>query len=299
MDNQKTVGTFKLDGIIEGPMPPAESAPKIEAWLAAARQKGLSFSADQSTGQFSLMAENRVYKTQDFAQPGGLGEFLSQIFEQLLETYPMQMRMSLFSTLRSMEFRPGTEVQTVYAVAPPGSIQSQERVVEAKTVAPPVELSSKGKIKIAVIGLLVALVIGFVATKLFKPQIEDAAGNLTKLKVDNVDVQMAGFKDFITIEKVEIDKKKGGMTVKVIRGSRWDEAVNAKPGDVEDWEVALAAQCIRRGYVRCEVFDKDKKYIGTTELRIHDLMKEESAKGQESLVRLPYKTRPSVVRLTF
>ncbi len=150
-EKTKTSGTFRIEGMLQGPMPNdgGECQSKINAWMAAAKQKGLAFSLDGTGGQFSLLAENRTMRSSTLADGGGVSASLKVIFEKALECFPVQDRMGLFSTLRSIEYRPGSEVQSIYAVVPPGSIDFQERVLDADTAVPAPELTQQGKIKIA------------------------------------------------------------------------------------------------------------------------------------------------------
>ena len=86
---EKTVGTFRIEGMLEGPLPPAgDCEAKIDQWLAAAKQKGLNFSVDRAGGQFSLLTDNRPLKTSSVAGPEGLSATLQGVFEKLLEAFP-------------------------------------------------------------------------------------------------------------------------------------------------------------------------------------------------------------------
>ena len=91
--------------MLQGPLPDddGECEEKINRWLASARASGLPLSLDPSAGQFSMLAGAGVMKTSGFDQGKGLGETLREMFEGLLEAFPLQRRMELFSTLRSVE----------------------------------------------------------------------------------------------------------------------------------------------------------------------------------------------------
>lgn len=301
--DKKTIGTFKVEGMLEGPLPAdgGDCEAKIKTWVAAARATGLTFSLDRSGGHFSLLADERLLQSSTFAAGAGLGEKLQSMFERLLEAFPVQMRMELFSTLRSTEYRPGSEVQTIYAVAPPGTIDSQERSVEADTVAPLPQLTSQGKRRIAVLGLFMLLLLGAIGFLVFKPQLKDAADSLTGLKVEDIKLELAGFEGFISVAMQKVDKSKGGLAVEVSEGELWTQLVADPaariPADLE-WNRLLAAQSLRRGYVRCELFDKDGKFLGSSELRLHDLLKADKQKVS-AVIALPRGNRPAVIRLTF
>ena len=82
-----------------------------------------------------------------------------------MNVLPPLERGSVFSTLRSSEFRKNEEVQSLYVVATTAGgkveVQVQSRSVDAKAVAPPQPISVKEKVKLAVMGLVFAAVFGF------------------------------------------------------------------------------------------------------------------------------------------
>ncbi|MCY2927235.1 MAG: hypothetical protein NT031_17740, partial [Planctomycetota bacterium] len=116
-------GTFALDGLVEGALGGAgeEFRGRLQAWADAARAGGLNLLFD------------------------------------LLKIFPLAQRRNIFSTLRSTEYRPGEEVQTIYAVAPDGSVQMHQRTVSARTEAPPEPLTLKQKLRLGAVGLAVAM----------------------------------------------------------------------------------------------------------------------------------------------
>ena len=192
-------------------------------------------------------------------------------------------------------------MQTIYAVAPPGTIEFQERVVEAETFAPMPELTTQGKLKIIALGLAVLLVLGAVAFFVFRPQLEKAADNLTGLKIDDLELVSDGFDDYFSIKKAQVNKRRGGLVVEVVKGERWDGTVadpeTKVPADL-DWDTLMTIQSLRRGYVRCELFDKDGKYIGASELRFHGLAEAKGGK-LEAVIALPRSHRPAKIVLRF
>lgn len=299
---RKTIGTFRVEGMLQG-APPAGGGDyqgQVDAWVAAARSKGLGFSLDRSGGQVSVLADDRPVSSSALSEGGGVSESLQAIFESLLECFPMQHRMELFSTFRSVEYLNGAEVQTIYAVAPPGTIQMQKREVDAETVAPAPQLTGAGRLKVALLGLLTLVVLGTVAALVFMPQLKKAATNLSELKADDLVVDAVAYDGFITIEKEEVHKGKGGLVVDVTRGEKWaaligDEAANVPAGI--DWNTMLVAQSLRRGYVRCEIFDAEDKLLGVTELRLKGLLGKDAKEVSTSLIALPSSVRPKTIRL--
>src|SRR5215207_4149771 len=116
-------GTFMLDGLVQGPVPPGADA--LERWVAQAAQASLRLSLEIDGSRFSLLADNTAMPT---ARTGkdGLAAAMTHALEALLALYPGG-RATLYSTLRSREFRPGAEVQTLYAINGDGTVTAQSR----------------------------------------------------------------------------------------------------------------------------------------------------------------------------
>src|SRR5436190_306668 len=119
-----TAGTFMLDGLVQGPVPDPAA---LQAWVTQAARASLGFSLEIEGGRFSLLADNATVPTARMDKPG-LTTGMTQALEALLALYPGG-RATLYSTIRSREFRPGAEVQTLYIINPDGTISAQSREI--------------------------------------------------------------------------------------------------------------------------------------------------------------------------
>ncbi|MCH2059032.1 MAG: hypothetical protein MK183_00270 [Verrucomicrobiales bacterium] len=299
----KAEGTFRVEGMLQGPIlnDMGDTQSRLDQWMSSVRAKGLQVSIDWSGGQFSLLAEGNVVQRSALTGESDLGELLQEIFEGLLSIFPVERRMEFFSTLRSVEYRPGEEVQTVYAVAPPGTIHSQARVLNAETVRSVPGISGRGKMKLAIIGLVFLLVLGVTVALLYKEQWGEVVDNLGKLEKEDIRMETDAFEGFISVTIEKIDRQAGGLVVEVRKGELWPGDIanhGARVPEGMEWRTLLAVQSLRRGYVRCEIFDKAGKFIYSADLRTGGLLEPER-EAIKAVIPLPRGERPAQVKLMF
>jgi hypothetical protein len=111
MASCKIEGTFWLDGLLEGPLFSEEDENVINEFIKQTKVAGLKFHSATDRARFSLLVDTEPIEI-------GLGGEsahirLEKCLETLLDNYSPEERMKLMSTLRSVEYIPGYEIQTL------------------------------------------------------------------------------------------------------------------------------------------------------------------------------------------
>ncbi len=271
--------TYIIEGMLQGPMPARPDA--AEALSSIGSQLGgknghLSFQRDG--GQFSLLADEKSHDARVF-HPLTLSASIQQTLEQVMSHLTPPERMQLFSTLRSREYRLGSELQTVYQVVSPGIVQVQSRDTPADVQARPRPWTKKEKLLFGMgaAGIL-ALVIGvstfFVDYRaLFGRAISSIRGtNLSELKMD-----ASSLDGYVTVQAKEMNTAKDVLVLTLTRGAKWDQATGAaKPPVDADWPTALAIEALHRKYATVLFIDTDDRVVLSSLLPLDGLFKEKS-----------------------
>ncbi|MBM4042214.1 MAG: hypothetical protein FJ290_27265 [Planctomycetes bacterium] len=279
--SEKVEGTVILDGLLEGRVPDAsDAAAALRQWVSFAESLGLRFSLELEGSALSLLADDRPF-TAD-ALGGAPSAVIADALRQLLKLFPAPDRAHLFSTLRSIEYRKGLEVRTLYAIAPSGELDVRQEAAEARTTPAPQPLTRREKLRQIAMGILVAAaILGisaiFVDYRALFSSIADAARPLDPEKIE-VDTQ--AFKDYFTVEGKRVARGGRALILTLKRTPAFplkdadcqalaDKAGNALPA-------RLSLDAIARGYVRCEYFNKSGEFMGFTLERIRGLRDQES-----------------------
>jgi hypothetical protein len=294
---EKVEGQFRLDGLLEGPLPDTpEVESQLRRWVESADSNGLQFHLDVDGGRFSLLPSSEDIPAKNLGE--NPSEMLCEALERLAEFFPPPCRRELTSTLRSIEYRPGTEVQTIYLLQPDGCVQPRQRQIEAETVAPPDGSELRNRLLLGLIGLLALLVIlGISALFVDYPALlGDLFRNLRPLDPTKVEVQCPSFERFVEI----VDKKpapgRRSMVVTLRRTEEFptrqediDRAMQQADGRVHQ---ELSVVAMARGYVRCELFDREGQFIGFVQCRIKSLRYRSTAE-----IHLPLSRSPQLARV--
>jgi hypothetical protein len=325
--SDRVEGTIVLDGLIQGKLPPGDDGPvSLREWTQAARRLGLNFNLEVEGSTFNLLPDNQPVEVEALG-PGG-ADALADLLQELLDHYPPGQAHMVMSTVRSREYRQNTEVQTLYAVGPDGRIHTRQNLAPTKTTPPPPKLTTRDRVKLALIGLAVALgVFGISAIFIdYRGMARDAIDHAPWFESSTVQVDASRFDGLFKIEKVAVghDRQKGQLVVTLRRAesfprtdaqleSAWQKAAMAtRRGDaatsmpdrsatsmpdraaasMPDGASRVALDTIARGYVHCELFDRDGKIITTTEERISDLRDKDTCD-----VALPISYNPRLTRV--
>lgn len=299
--SERTEGTIVLDGLIEGRLPDDPSIEqKLEQWLQFVGELGLRFNLEVSGSSFSLLPESTATPVSKIGEPPDRA--LKEAMEQLFQAFPAAARQQVFSTLRSVEYRPGEEVQTLYAALPDGTVRTEQRRVEAQTAAAPKPMTTGERLRMAAfVGAVVLAVFGvstffvdwggifgqFVAT-------------VTPVSPDELQVQAEGFEDMLVIAGKAASGNPKGVTLTLKRGALFpiDEATAAKAmaGRGGSIERKLAVESVIRGYLLVELFDTEGKFIRTGRIRIIPLFEREQL---DVVIPFPERTKVSRIAIRY
>lgn len=273
-------GTFRLDGMLQGPLPPdQETVDDILRWVKSAEAGGIHFHLSMDGGSYSLVADSAHQRTSRL-KGADLGTALSDGLNALLEFLPPSGRTGSFSTVRSEEFRDGIAVQTLYPIGMDGRVSPERRTVDAPTSAAPPEIdpvSLRRAIFPAIIALLLIL---FVSTFFidYRKLFSNARDRLVPLSKEELVVSQEFAGDYLVFDLAEVDNKKSALVFHLARGADWKRAMESKPADASaaDWTEFATLLAIHRGRFRIELYDKERKLIGTREIDTRELLENES-----------------------
>lgn len=267
-------GTYRLDGMLQGPLGPAGPADSdLIAWTAAAKSEGLHFHLALEGNSFSIVADPAVRKTS--ALPAAdLSAHLAAALGNLVCLLPESSRPGAFSTVRSEEFRPGSAVQTVYVIRPSGTVAAEQRVVETATTPAPPEITARS-LRRAVLPALLALIAGLFASSFFidySKLFADARDQVAPLAIEEITLDTTALGGCVEAEITGIVPGRDTLKLRLKRGPRWSEAVQSTPaGSSTDWAVFLARQAVHQRRLRVDFLDKDGMPVGSAEISLESL----------------------------
>lgn len=287
-------GTYTLDGLLQGKIPDAASAEMAEnlrEWAQSATEAGFPFSLEIEGGQFSLLCGSGV---RELTAPGiSVSETLKNSINKLIETIPEAGRGQLFSTIRSSEYVAGGEIQAVYMIGPDGLIRDQTRKVEVETRAAERSLTAKEKLRMGLIvtaslAMLLLLSSFFID---YRKMFGNVRERLTVLTVENLGFDNSLYQDFVKVTVEGLDRRRGGLAVKIERGPRWNEiaaerlAVSAQG---VAWDELLVVGNLKRGYIPCLIEGLEEGVVSEAKIPIRSL---ENKTTSVAIIRLPSNTR--------
>ena len=292
-------GTFLLDGLIEGQLPADPAAPdRLRSWVAAVAHLGLEVQLELEGGSFSLLADESQGRVSKIGpQPA---ERIRELVDQLAQSFPDRAAAALFSTLRSVEIRPGSEVQTVYVIRPDGTVEAPERVVDAATAPPPEAASARDWVKVGAVSLVLLAAL-FGITSLFVDWRASAESLWNKVvPFDAAEIELvSAFEPYLQV--AERERALGGKVLRLTL-----ERTDAFPRDDEALQRAyeqaagsptaerLVLDALARGYVRVEIFGEDETCLGFHDVRVAELRQREQVVVD---VRVPRDPRPARIHL--
>lgn len=298
-------GTVTFDGLLEGRIP-AESAhdiePKLREWVTFARQGGVKFTLEIDGATFSLLADTQPVPVTAFGGEDP-ATAVKQLLDQLMNVFAPPHRTGVFSTLRSSEFRPGKQVQTIYAVVPPGRIEIQERQVDAETHPPDEPLSTKERVKLGVTGVLIAVLIVAVSSLFidYGGMLSQFRNTIAPIDTQKIVVDTGAYESLFTVEEVRTDTVQRRLclmlTLKPVEDfPKTDAALDSRWQAAKSLHDKLAIEAVARGYLRVEQYNDEGKLIAAADLPLHGLAEAEQVEVPIPITR---KTRPAVVKFRY
>lgn len=298
---EKTEGTLFLDGILEGRLPKApDGSQRLREWKDFAESHGLGFSLQIEGAAFSLLTDSRPMAVEKLGDSPS--DVIRQALDQLLTIFSPEERRGLASTVRSIEYRKGVEVQTLYLVGSDGSIRCRERSISASTEAPPRRLKLREKVYLSAIALLIALLVLALSSFFVNYRVLWSAlvEGVTPLDTRALEIETTHFTTYFFVAKASLTSDRTSLVLTVKRTpafprddasvrARFEAAGNSVPE-------RLALEALARGYVRCEFFDRDGKFLSYSWQRIAELREKETV---DLLIALPPKDRPARIVLSY
>lgn len=266
MANPKIEGTFRLDGLLEGPIFSVDDEDIINSFVKDAKKAGLKFHAAINTGRFSLLADTESINIQPGGEPADarvvkcIGEFL--------KNYSPEECRQLMSTLRSVEYIPGHEIQTIYYIKPDCTVAVEQRTVKADTIAPmkPIELRQAIK---PIIIFAVILCAGIGISAFFVPYSDLAKRLINKVMpfdTHKLIINVGPYMQFFQVESAEANKSKGIIliTCKVSQSyPNTEQKLNELwKSSGESITKRLTIEALMRNNVRCVSFDSEGNFLG-------------------------------------
>jgi hypothetical protein len=299
--NDKTEGTLVLSGILEGKLPGgAEFEDRLRQWIEFANSLGLAFHLELEGNSYSILADSKPLPVEAIGPDPA--EKVAAALGELLKVFGDDERRQVFSTIRSVEYRKGQEVQTLFHVGPDGDVRMRERTVEADTSPAQHRLTRREKIRIGAIGLVVALAV-FGVSSLFveyRALFARVAEGITPLRAEALEIDTSTFRSYFRVGKKTIESGGKALRLTLTRTDAYpksDQELARLIGEAqENLARRLAAEALASGYVRCEVFDKQGRFLGFEMQRIAGLRQGPSA---DLVLPLPTKQRPARIVITY
>ena len=284
--------TYRLEGLIQGPLPPGpDGLSVIKKLTADFNRNGLRLSACFDDSQFKLTAENVTRDTEEI-HPLEVDLMGHHALEKLLAAYPPELRMQVFSTLRSREYRPDLEVQSVYLVIYPGQVKVERREVAAEVAPRPAPLSVKNQFAYiaAAVGILAFL--GWASTSLveYRDLGEQKLSTLRGTRVEDLRVDDKSLVGFVRIVETDIAKQPESVIILTLRkGTKWPDDVTPLPPDSKGYTPAYRAAFRAAIEVReLTVVLRDDQGVQTfSKVSIQEFFVDDR---QEITVRIPFGT---------
>ncbi len=279
--NERLEGTLVLDGLIEGKLPDRPDAKALLGeWIAAAAGAKLRFHLEIDGESFNLLADKRPIEAAELGPAPA--DAIAEALGELLKIFPPGAPGEVLSTLRSVEFRPGREVQTLYAVGAGGRIEARQRTVDAKTTPRPEPMTGRQKLRLALVGVLVALLVLAVSAIFvdYRALFGRIFEQIAPFDAEAVAVNAPAFGGYFAVEKKASARGGSALVLTLKRGkdfptkaADYDRLLKRAGESLPD---RLAVEALARGYVRCECFDKKGKFLDWSVHRVSGLRKNET-----------------------
>lgn len=272
----KIEGTVVLDGLLEarmGDLVDGEQA--LRRWRDRAEQAGLIFSLEIQHDSFSILADSHPLQAEKL---GDVTETIRRCLQELIDLFPD--RAGMLSTIRSVEYQPGLAVQTLYTIAPDGNVAARSRTIDSKTTPPPQPIPVKRKIRLALAGLAIAVVLLLLSSFIlpYGEYYRQIVGRFIPLDVSAVEVDAGAFDRYFTVP----ERRKAAQPHRLVLTLQRTKDYPLTPADQDKLATdesslrkRLALEAVVRGYLRCELFDSEGKYLDTVLVRIAPLREKE------------------------
>jgi len=298
---EKIEGTLVIKGVAEGRIPARPDIEnRLKEWVAFAASLNLRFHLELEGGSFSLLADSTPIQVEDVGADQTTR--VADALREFLKVFTPDERRAVFSTIRSSEYRKGSEIQTLFNVGPDGDILVRERTAQAQTSAAPRQLTLKDKLRYGILGLGVALAIFAISAffvdygALFNRAVEQ----ITPFRAGNLGIETGSFEPFLTIEQVSAVSGGRAVQLTLRRTDRFPQSESAlenlETESKESLTSRMTVEALARGYIRFELFAARGEFCGYSMQRIAGLKKERTVTLR---IPLPSGRRPIRMRITY
>ena len=270
----KLEGTFHLDGLVEGAIFSEDNEQFIRSFVQHASAAGVKFHLSIDGGRFSLLADTAPIELP--AQAPSAQVVISDALEVLLQNYAPEEIPRLMSTLRSIEYIPGHEIQSLYGIHPRGKISVEQRRIKVPTITPAAPPDWRYRIKEA--GILAAvLCVLFGISAFFVPYrdiVRNFVENAKPFRIEQVKIDQAdSYARFFQVEAILINKKTKTFEIacKCLTDFPKDEQRLNEMWKSSQDSVGqkLALEALARNYLRCEIYNRQDVFSGQQLCRLH------------------------------
>jgi hypothetical protein len=293
---EKVEGTLVLEGLLEAPRPETPGFnERIQEWLQLLKQAGLDFSIETEGSSFNLLAPGKPIRS---SLLGPTPETrIQEALQQLLKLLPPPLLARVTSTLRSVEYRRGAEIQTVFQAHPDGRVECHRRTAAAETVPPPAPLTRKELLRRFLVGaVLLAVLLGISSFFVdYGAMFRAFRLAVSPFKAEDIELEIGPFAPYFTVEQKRVVEGRA-LRIRLKR----TPAYPLKPEDFDraieqagrSTEARLALEALARGHVRTEYYGDKGEFYASRLLRLRELREKEALD-----LLLPLDTRPRTKRI--
>jgi hypothetical protein len=285
--------TYRLEGSIQGPLPAGpDGRSVIEKLTREFNRNGLRLNLRYDDFQFALSAETEIRDTEEI-QPREVDLMLQNALEQLLAVYPQELRMRVFSCLRSWEYQPGTEIQSAYVIVYPGQVKVERRKVAADVVPRPGPVSVTNKVGYIVGAVAILALLGWGSASLvtYRDLGEQKLSSYRGTRLEDLTVNDKALLNFVRVVDVDVEKSPVSIiTLNLRKGTKWPDDITPLPRDSQgytpSYRTAFKAAIEDRQLT--VILRDDKGEITTSKISLQDFFEDDK---REIIVKIPYGTK--------
>jgi hypothetical protein len=266
MSDRKVEGTFRLDGLLEGPLFTEDDESYLHQFVEQTRQDSIRFSLSLQANRFSLLADQQV-QIRPKRVPS-IDILVTRHLDRLLRNYSLNEHQQVMSTVRSADISPGQETHTLYAIDAAGRIRTEQRTVACQTVTRAAPLTRRqlivyGVVTVSIIILVLGVSVRFVP---YKEMGSAFMGRLTAYDVNSLNITSSTYQALFEVVHIDYhqDMSRFILTCEVSDtfpttaqqlNTAWVQAN-------ESMSQRLALESIARQQIRCRLYTESGETLG-------------------------------------
>jgi len=259
----KIEGTFYLDGLLEGRLFSEEDERHIRRFVNETQEDGLHFFSKIGRDHFSLLPKQQSCSRKTFDVP--VDSLLRKHLGTLFRNCSPEKSMTYMSTLRSVEYIEGYEKHVVYGIDAQGDVVIEKRTVPADTIPPEKGLSTKQKVQLAALALVIVL-LAFLISSFFVPYKKIVLSTIESMMpydLEKLEVSGQSYSDYFILKEAVVNTKEQAIVLIFKTTSQFpvtsEQLNNAWLSASDDMKNRLVLEAIARKRFPCMLFDKEGK----------------------------------------